>query len=150
MAHNEGHCSATSMSRWAGMSPELSPQEIRGKKVQFVTAMRPSMIHVFSDGGQRARATDLSSMLEEERMTRLCDTGRGRAFGLGFKDRCEESGFNWVLLFRQLSGLLYVLEEQRAISKLKSSLSSPRNIGRLDSCSHSSRGDALALMSFPR
>ena len=58
------------------MSPELSPQEIRGKKVQFVTAMRPSMIHVFSDGC--LRATDLSSMLEEERMTRLCDTGRGR------------------------------------------------------------------------
>ena len=58
------------------MSPELSPQEIRGKKVQFVTAMRPSMIHVFSDGCLRgARATDLSSMLEEERMTRLCDMG---------------------------------------------------------------------------
>ena len=77
MAHNEGHCSATSMSGWAGMSPELSPQEIRGKKVQFVTAMRPSMIHVFSDGCLRARATDLSSMLEEERMTRQCDTGEG-------------------------------------------------------------------------
>ena len=90
MAHNEGHCSATSMSGWAGMSPELSPQEIRGKKVQFVTAMRPSMIHVFSDGCLRARATDLSSMLEEEGMTRLCDTGGGRAFGLGFKDWYEE------------------------------------------------------------
>ena len=90
------------------MSPELSPQEIRGKKVQFVTAMRPSMIHVFSDGCLRARTKDLSSMLVEEGMTRLCDTGEGGLLDLASRIGVKKELGSFIM---PAFGVVIILEE---------------------------------------